>query len=373
MQLAGTVYRDIVDLDAARGEWDDLAVALGRPFAAPAWAAEWWAHLHPAGGRPRLVVVRDGDSLVGVAPLISVGRSYASMGGGLAPVEILARPGFEAEVASIVAARLADEEPPPRMLELEGHVSAPDWPALLDKAWPRGSTWRWEKARVPAPLVDLGDGFEAWLGSRSKSFRREMRNKQRKLEDAGGSFRHATAASLERDVAEFLRLHRKGMESRGGSRLDADGIEPMLIGVGRQLLDTERFRLLLLELDGATIGAQLLLAAGTEVSAWSIGFDSAYAKLSPAMLCMLHSLADAAARGETTMSFGAGGQAYKYRLSNREDWLRSELLVPPGNGHVVARFRLVPQQVRHVLGRRVSPRTKDVLRRLGRRLGAIWR
>ncbi len=371
VQIAGKLYDDIDDLGSARVEWDELAISLNRPFASPAWVVGWWAHLRPAGMRLRLMLLNDGEDLVGVVPLVSSARSYLSMGGGLAPVEILALPGLEGEVAAASVALLAKSSPPPATLELDSHGSSPDWPALLGAAWP-GGAWRWPTSDAPAPLVGFGDGFDAWMASRSRSFRREMGRKQRKLEQAGGSFRHATADTLQRDVDCLLRMHRQRLAARGGSRLDVDGIERMLVAVGVELLASGRFRLLSLDLDGETIAAQLLLAAGEEVSAWSIGFDAAHAKLSPAMLCMIHSLADAARRGERTMSFGPGDQDYKYRLSNGEDSVRSEVIVPRGAGYSLARLRLLPRQARRELGRRLPPRAKDVLRRLADRWEPRW-
>jgi CelD/BcsL family acetyltransferase involved in cellulose biosynthesis len=363
--LTSRMLESTDDLGPHRAEWDELAVAAHQPFGSPAWALAWWDNLRPRKAKLRLVIVQEGDRLAGIVPLFSSGRSYRPLAGGLAPAEPLSRPGLEREVAAAAVATLAESVPRPATIELELHGSSPAWAELLGEAWLDGrGAWRWAKSDTPVPRVALVDDFDAWMETRSTSFRREMRRKRRKLESAGGAFRHATEGTLENDVHTFLRLHRSRLAGQGGTNLTADGIEQMLIAVGADLLPSGRFRLLCLELDGKPIAMQLLLAGGGEVSAWNTGFDEAYAKLSPVMQCMVHSIADAAERGERMMSFGPGGQDYKYRLSNDEDSLLSHVLVPPGVTYPLARCRLAPAQVRYGLSGRLSPEAKQRLRRL---------
>lgn len=360
---------DAGELAVLRDEWDALAVQGGRPFSAPAWGLSWWDHLRPRRAALRLLVaLDDAGRMAGVTPFYCAGHAYAPLGGNMAPVEPLARPGMEERVAEAVREALSGATPRPATVEVEAHGSSPDWAGLLGDGGVDGRrVWRWAKRDAPVPCIDLGEGFEQWMAAKSSSFRREMRRKQRKLEQAGGSFRFATADSLQRDVGRFMRLHRARLAGQGGSSLTADGVERMLVAVGRELLDAGRFRLLCIDLGGETIAAQILLAAGREVSAWNSGFDESRAKLSPAMQCIVESLRDASQRGERTMSLGSGGQDYKYRLSNGEDSLSTHVLVPPGATYPLARLRLAPSQVRDEFSRRLSRDAKLRLRRLIRR------
>lgn len=365
--LTARVYESPGELGSARAEWDELAVAAERPLASPAWALAWWENLRPAEARLHLVFVREGNSLAGIVPLLSTGPAYLPIGSGMGPIEPLARPGLEGQVAAAAAATLVESTPQPATLELEMHGSSPDWVELLGDAWGDGrGAWRWTRSKVPVPRVDLGEGFGAWLKAKSSSFRREMKRKQRRLEEAGGSFRYTTEATLERDVEAFMRLHRHRLAGQGGSSLTSDGVERMLIAVGSELLASGRFRLLCIDVDGEPVGAQLLLAAGRELSAWNSGFDETFAKLSPSMQCIVEALRDGSERGERTMSLGPGGQDYKYRLSNGEDSLHSHVLVPRGARYPLARLRLAPQQARQAFSRRLSPDAKRRLRRVVR-------
>lgn len=363
--LSARLIESLDELASVRAGWDELAVEAQRPFAAPAWSIAWWNHLRPDGAQLRVLVVDDGERLVAVFPLCASGRAYRPMGGGLAPVEPLARAGLEREAAEAAARLLAETEPRPATVELEQHGSAPDWAAMLSQAWGGGrGAWRALESESPVPCVDLGEGFEDWIAGKSSSFRRDVRRNRRKLDDAGAIFRFAGEETVERDVGEFLRLHRMRLGELGGTSLPSAGVDAMLLEVAAELLPVGRFRLLSLELDGKTIAAQLLLAAGQEVSAWNSGFDEAYGSHSPSMQCLVHALEDASERGERTMSLGPGGQDYKSRLAGSEDCVRSSTIVPRGASYPLARLRLAPRRARRMLAARLSPNAKRRLRRV---------
>jgi CelD/BcsL family acetyltransferase involved in cellulose biosynthesis len=367
MGATARIVEDVDGLTPLRAQWDELAVAAGRPFSAPGWVLAWWQHMRPNGARLQVLVVeREGD-LVGVVPLYGADRVTRSIGAELAPVEPLSRAGLETEVIAAASDLLATIEPRVRLIELVEHGSGPAWAELLSRAWPGGrGAWQLVESEAPAPQVDFGEGLDAWMMSKSKSFRRDIRSSRRKLEESGATFRLASEETIESDVREFLRLHRLRLADRGGTSIPpGEGIERMLVTAGRELLPSERFRLLCLDLDGEVIAADLLLAAGPEMSAWNSGFDEAHRDLSPIMQCLVHALTDSAERGERSMNLGPGGQDYKYRLSTSEDCLRSSMIVPRGASYPLVRLRLLPRQARRALAGRLSPDAKRRLRRLG--------
>lgn len=337
-------------LDGLREQWDELAVAARQPFSAPAWALAWWNHMRPDDAQLQIIAVLDGERLVGIVPGCSTGRSYLPLGKAVAPAEPLATPGTEGEVAAVVAEALVEASPAEITLEL--HASSSDWSAALADAWP-GRARSWTVAENPVPRVDLGEGFEAWMKSKSSSFRRETKRKRRKLEEGEGGFRFASEETLTADVAEFMRLHRQRLAGQGGSSLTDDGVERMLVEVGTELLGSGRFRLLCMEVQGKTVAGQVLMAAGTELSAWNSGFDEAYSKYSPSMSCLIEALADGSERGERTMSLGPGPQDYKYRLSSEEDVAVTRTLIPGGARYPLTRARLAGTQLRGALARKL--------------------
>jgi CelD/BcsL family acetyltransferase involved in cellulose biosynthesis len=89
MGVTARIVEDVDGLAPIRAEWDKLAVAGGRPFAAPAWVLAWWLHMRPNGARLQVLVAERDDELVGIVPLYGVGRVMRSIGAELAPVEPL--------------------------------------------------------------------------------------------------------------------------------------------------------------------------------------------------------------------------------------------------------------------------------------------
>lgn len=324
-----------------RAEWDRLAVSSARPFCAPAWMLTWWEHMRPEGASLRIVAVSRDDRLVGVVPLFAQGRSYSLLGDGTGLVEPLAEAGLEAEVAEAALDALSEADPRPETIKLSSQDDSPDWIGLFSQGWPGGKeAWQRTADEVEMPRVTLGEGgFEGWMQSRSKRFRGEVRRRFRRLEDDGAKFRFATASTLERDLEELLRLH--------GARLDCldepaevdSRLGATLLAVGDELIESGRFRLLSLEMDGKVLAAHLLLAAGPRVAGWNGGFDDAYRSYSPSLQCIVYALEDLAGRGQESLNLGPGGQPYKTRIATCDGRFTTSLLFPPGRGRIRARGR----------------------------------
>lgn len=337
-RLVAAVASSSREIEPFEAEWDALAVASGSPFAVPAWVKAWFDHLRPEGSRLRVVFVSDGDRLVGVGPFCAVAGDYFPVGRGVGIAPPLAASGMRDEVGAAIATALAGDQRPPTRIALTYGRAGGDWAAAIGDAWPGRAVWRRPDAEHVVPYVELGDGFDEWMKAKSSSFRRETRRKRKKLDEAGAGFRYADAASLERDVTEFMRLHRRRLAGQGGTGLTDSGVERMLVVVGRELLASGRFRLLCLEVGDTFIAGQVLLGAGPELSAWNSGFDEDYSELSPSMQCLIRALEDAAGSGARTVSLGPGDRDYKSRLADTEDALESHLLVPHGRRYPLVRI-----------------------------------
>ena len=107
--IRGEVLDSVAKVDAVRDAWDRLATALGKPYCAPGWMLAWWRHIPRPRARLRVVVVRDGTELVGVAPFCAQRlhggiESLGLLGAGVAArIEPLAKPGQERNVAAVAA------------------------------------------------------------------------------------------------------------------------------------------------------------------------------------------------------------------------------------------------------------------------------
>src|SRR4051812_22883931 len=174
MTLTAEVLDTLEAVEPTVAEWDALAVSAQLPYSAPAWILAWWRNAAPAGSLLRVVAVRDGDSLVGVAPFYAyrwhrVCWAWALAGTDITSrIEPLAREGLEDEVGRAVAEALHGSQPYPDLLQLEGLPSDSRWPELLRRHWPGRPPWRHDRPSTPAPTVALDAGdLDAWLGVRS--------------------------------------------------------------------------------------------------------------------------------------------------------------------------------------------------------------
>jgi CelD/BcsL family acetyltransferase involved in cellulose biosynthesis len=332
--------------------WDELAVAAGRPFCAPAWMLAWLDHAAGAEVAPRVIVVRDGGEPVALAPFVlatsRVGVRRLSLMAGVvsAGVDVLARPERAREAAGAVRSAVGDLGAD--VAYLDGVPAESAWPELLTGGPP------YRDVTVPAPLIELAGGHDAWLAGRTGSFRRRMRQLRRRLEQRGAVWRLTrTAAELPRDLAAFSRLHRARWDFRGGSGVLTAGVDAMVAQAGRELLPSGRFRLWSLEADGEIVCSQLFLAAGRRCGWWLGGFDPAWARESPTLALLDRIVADAFERDEDVLDLGAGDQPYKERFATgaaRVDWT----LVPLGplRGRAVVAARRARRRVARLVRRR---------------------
>ena len=372
MALRTELVDTLAGAEAIADPWDDLAQASGRPYCAPGWLLPWWRHVAPAGSELRIVVVWDGEALVGVAPLYAMRWRgvwlYALLGTSVSSrVEPLVR---DADVARAFATALAAARPAPAVVQLSGVPAASAWGEQLAAAWPGRAPFVHRRPDVGAPTVTLGAAdVDTWLSGRSSNFRSQMRRFRRRLEEAGAAFRVTERPDeLARDLAEFERLHRGRRETRGGTTAFPAGAMEMLTDAGRELLDDRRFRLATIEIDGRPIASHLFLSAGSEVTYWNGGFDDDYGNLRPAYVALVDAVGAAIEGGHERLDLGPGTQDYKARFADGGDELETVTLIPRGLSNARGRLAYAPNQARAAIGERLDDEQKERLRKLAGRV-----
>jgi len=383
--LRAEVIEDPAALEGLARDWDALAVARARPLSAPAWLLAWWRAMAPPDARLRVLAVREGERLVGLAPYLTAreGRlvRYRPLGGESMGIRNtpLAERGMEIPVARAFAAAFARLAPRPDVIHLDQIDLASPWPLLLSRAWPGLFPPRRERVRTAsAPTLHLeAPSYEEWLATKSSNFRQRLRRDARKLAERGAVTAMAsTPEDLERALEDFQRLHgaRWGVESP----LAGEAGHRMMLEAGRALLPTQRFRVWTITAEGATITVQIFIAAGGEVTYWNGGWDPEWSALSPAMLGICAGVEDAFARGERRIDFGEGEHHYKTRLADRDEeiaWVRlmprdlryprTVLLTAPPRARRIARAGIerlpapLRARVERALGRVVRPPAED--------------
>lgn len=375
----------ITGMDAVEplaAEWDKLAIACGEPQMSPAWVNSWWRHLAPAQAEPRTVAVRDEGRLIGLAPFFVNRREGGRIDYRLPDIRIfgrltpLASPGRELEVAGAVGRAFSETGPQPDLLALEALPLDSLWPMALKDRWPSPVRPILSQYLVcGCPTVSLSaPSFEDWLAAKSSNFRGQMRRLSRRLQADGGTTRTSTATTLNADVDAFVALHGARWEGRGDSNLVAfgDRLAPMLREVGERLIESGRFRMRMIDIDGEPISAQLFLAAGRRVLYVNGGWDERFARFKPPMLGLLGAVEDAFQQGERTLDLGLGEQQYKLRFADGNEPVAWSVLMAPSRRLPLTWARTAPMLARSAaidaVKRGLSPEQADRVRRLRARI-----
>ncbi|MGA9874558.1 MAG: GNAT family N-acetyltransferase [Solirubrobacteraceae bacterium] len=378
-------------LEALEEGWDALAVANAEPTSGPAWMLGWWRHVAPPGAHLRVVAVHDKDELIGIVPLCVEPiepHSYRMLAHDFtSSVTPLARIDRAWEVSEVAAELLRQSQPRLGSLALAPLPANSLWTAALPDVWPgRIRPLVLRHSVADAPTISLHhDSLEEWLSTRGSSFRANARKRRRQFERAGGTARMSTAETVTADIQKFIALHASRWQPLGESRLVALGDRlPVLLGdLAQALLPTERFRLLLLELDGEPVGTQLTLAAGGELVGVNTGWDERFKQFSPAHLALLYTLEDAFARNEHRYSLGReasyrlgrGISAYKLGFADGNNPVAESVLLPgsPRLAQTLLASDVTSRQLRRILRQALSDdeveKARGLLRRVRRSPG----
>ncbi|HKP92034.1 MAG TPA: GNAT family N-acetyltransferase, partial [Thermoleophilaceae bacterium] len=310
----------IADLEAAREDWTRLGEASGNLFSTWEWATVWWRHL--GGGRPlHLVSARDDSGAVAAILPFYLARArplrmLRFVGDGPADrLEPLCAPG-DRPLAAAALRRALDER-------LAGwHVAKVDrlpgeegWPELLE-----APVFRTEPSPV---LVAEGRDWDAFVQSRSKNFRDQVRRRERKLGKAHElTYRLTTDPDeLERDYATLVRLHR---ERWGEESSSFAGVrEALHLDFARAALGRGWLRLWTLELDGRPAAAWLGFRFGGAEWYYQAGRDPALEREAVGFVLMAHTIREALNDGVSEYRLLLGGEAYKDRFATADHGLET--------------------------------------------------
>jgi CelD/BcsL family acetyltransferase involved in cellulose biosynthesis len=183
----------------------------------------------------------------------------------------------------------------------------------------------------------------------------------------------ATPETIHDDVRTFARLHAARWRGSDRSRLVALGDRlPLLLdeiaagtGVG------DRFRLWMLELDGAPICAYFTLAAGGCIIGVNGGWDERYRRLSAPRLAFLRAVEDGYARGEQVLDLGWGRLDHKQFHANGYSTVTWSVLLPTGPQLPRGLARVFPavatRRARETAKRAIPPERLDRARELRER------
>lgn len=309
--------------------WNHLALAAGNLFATRDWAECSWDHF--GEGDPVVLTDNETDPRI-VIPLYRSGwllRRWRIVGNG--PADQLGPACAPQDVdgaLDLIRTFLADQR---RWDVAVLHDVA------ADQGWDRLPAAT-EVRRVPSPVVNLPtNDWDAFLATRSKSFREQVRRKRKKLDrEPDVEFRLASPETLDADLETFFALH----QARWG--LDA----PLAHGVQRRFqADFSRraaergwLRLWLLEIGGTPVAASLGYRFGDAEYFYQSGRHPDFEQLSVGAVMMGHTVRHAVETGAAEYRLLRGDEGYKARWADHEHSVQTVALTRSQRGAAAVRF-----------------------------------
>ncbi|WP_373049162.1 GNAT family N-acetyltransferase [Vulgatibacter sp.] len=303
-------------IDRLAPAWRELCAEgpCDEPFYRPEWFAAWY-DAFGAGTRLRVVVVRRGDRVRAVLPLV---ESWSKLRG--IPVRMLrgAANVHSCRFDIVHGASDADEAGRALWEELQRAggfevLELPDVPegglAQRMLSWAESAghpIGRWESMRTPfVPLPGRNGDFEAMLGAATTSkFRANVRRRRRKLEEKGAvtfeRITHADAAALQ----AFYDLEAAGWKGEKGTAIGCEGATRSFYDRIAAWAEREGcLSLYALRLEGVPVAMHYGLTWGGRYFLPKPAFDESHGACSPGQLLLHDVLRDCVERGLVEFDF----------------------------------------------------------------------
>ena len=287
------------------------------PFGLPPWLNVWWEVF--AGDAESLpVVVREGEGIIGVAPLMVCGKTVRFIG---SPdvcdyFDCIVAPGKEAAFFSSLVAHISELG----FHELDLGPLRPDAAVLKLCSESRSSDrpeWSIQEASSLAEL-DLPPTWDRFLDNLDGKQRHEVRRKLRRLHEEGGvHFRKVDSrAELPGAVELFLKLFTMNREDKAAFMTGR--VASFFRALSTALAEEGMLKLFFLDVKGQPAASVFCFDHLGTRYLYNNGYDSSYRNLSVGLLCKVLSLRSAIDEGLHTYNFLKGSEAYKYRLGGEE-------------------------------------------------------
>mgnify|MGYP003875510113 CR=1 FL=1 len=305
-------------MEDLRGLWSapGAALAWSSPFVLPPWLMHWW-DVFGVGQELLLWEIRDGERLLGIAPLRATGDAARFLGSvDLCDYQdFIIRPGLEADFFGALLQVLRERGV--SHLDLSG--LRPDSATMLSlpaAAAMLGCRVDLEQENLSYELA-LPASWEAYLSGLSGKERHEIHRKFRRLNQSlpyGPEVLH-TPSEVEAAMDEFIRLFRMSRPEK--EAFLSESREAFLRGVTRSMAEAGLVKLTFLRAGSSRVAAALCYDMNGTVYLYNSGMDPEYRDLSAGLLCKLLSVRHSIEAGRVVYDFLKGAETYKARLGAR--------------------------------------------------------
>jgi CelD/BcsL family acetyltransferase involved in cellulose biosynthesis len=287
-------------------KWDCL-------FVLPPWLKAWWRVFHP-DDRLHLCSVRDGEEIIGLAPLRNSGTTARFIGS----VDVcdyqdfITAAGREEDFFRTLVADLRQQG----IHELDLELVHPTSSVLTEfAAMARDLHCRFETQPVDVAMeINLPQTWEDYLLLLNAKQRHEVRRKLRRLLEAGrADFKCVDGVEdVRAGMDYFLRLFKSNRPDKFAFMTER--METFFRCLSEEMAGRGILKLFFLEVDDArTAAAMCFDYAGTRYL-YNNGYDDRYSQLSVGILSKVLSIQESIRAGLKKYDLLKGAEVYKHRL-----------------------------------------------------------
>ena len=343
----------VAEMAALQPEWACLfyAAATPNPFAHPLWMATWARHFISPAQLYILAVRNAAGVLVGVAPFYrrrytlgpgTLGTAFQLLGTGqhvdLTELsQVLVQPGLERPVLRTIMRHLGERAEEWDWVELvlppEQGWFEPEW---LPQKGPGAGSFVLHKAARPCVVLPLPRSWEDLRAGMKRNVKESLRHGINSLKREGHTWQLAVpgdAAALTSAINQLVTLHRARARMRGKVRhsdhLAGAADRAFLYDVAHHMFSAGHLTPCLLEVDGVTAAARLVLHANRTTFFSCSGFDPTWWRHNVATTLMAECLRRAIEQRQRMANLSPGPDVAKLRWSERLELHQEFLMVGP--------------------------------------------
>ena len=304
------------NFDSIAGEWECILPHTGANtiFITPWWQQLWWNRYGDDDSELEILSIRDGDTLLGIAPLMTRDDTLSFLGDTdlFDYHDFLVREGCEDDFYAT----------------LWQHIESMDWRKMELKSLRESSetlrrfpefaqTSGWTATVTDedvSPFADLDASWDEYVAGLRKKDRHELRRKLRRLNNGNEASQYAfdDPDEIADAMPEFFRLMR-------ASRPDKDDFltsdrEQFFSELAQELSSRDQFRLFFLEINDVRVASCICFDYNGSYMLYNSGYDPEYSALSVGLLNKALCIQEAIESGKSKFDFLRGNERYKYNL-----------------------------------------------------------
>jgi CelD/BcsL family acetyltransferase involved in cellulose biosynthesis len=328
----GLTLERVTDLARAQGDWSLLAEQAGNIFGTWEWADAWYRHLGAGAELAVAVARRSNGEAAAILPLCVarerpvrlvrfVGAGPSDQLGPLcAPKD---RPAVAAALRRHVAETLGDSG-----IFLGERLCSDDrYGPLLGAVAVR---------RAASPVISIaGRSFDDFLAARSRNFRAQVRQRERRLARAHRLVFRLTQDSsrLEADMHTMMRLH-EARWNQGQSSAFSGRRALFHLEFAKRAHENGWLRLWTMEIDDEPVAVWYGLRYADVDSYYQAGRDPAFGRLNVGFVLLCHTIRCAFEDGMRAYRFGLGDEPYKSRFAESDPGLDTVAIAAGARGRM---------------------------------------